>query len=118
MSDGRLQKLRLIRRVQQHQIKFFPDGLQKLHGVPGHNAGPVRQVAELQIFPNQLHGVRSLVHKYSGGRSAAETLDSKLPRPREQVQHPPPLNIELQDVEQSLLHSIRCRAGLHSLQLF
>lgn len=60
--------------------------------------------------------VPPLVHKGAPGRPPGQGLDAQLSRPREQVQHLPPGQLELDDIEQGLLHPVRGRPGLHPLQ--
>ena len=115
MGDGRLQQFRLIGRVQKDQVIFFPGGLEKFHGVPGHYPAPVRQIAELQVFAGQSCRIRPPVHKHSGSRAPAEALDAQLAGAGKQVQDLTALNIKLQDVEQPFLHPVGGGPCLHPL---
>ena len=118
VRNGRFQQPRRVGRVQQDDIKGLPQGLQKLHGIPGDHPGPVLELRDLQIFLDELHGVGPAVHKHGRGRAPAEALDAQLARAGKEVQDLSPLNLELQGAEHALLDPVRGGAGLHPLQFF
>ena len=79
----RLQQARRVGRVQQDQVELLPQGGEILHGVSRNDPRPAAQAGQLQILPDQLHGIRPPVHEYAPLRPAAERLDAKLAGPGE-----------------------------------
>ena len=114
----RLPQSRLIGRVQKYQVKLLSQSAQILHSIPLHHPGPVLKARDLQVLPNQLHCVGPPVYKDRGGRAPAEALNSQLARSGKEVQDPPALDVELYDVEDTLLNPIRGGTGFQTLQLF
>ena len=114
--QGLLQEAGGVGGVQKNQVELLA-GLQVAHGIAVYHPGPIRKAAGLQILPDGLEGILAPLYEHSALRPPAQGLDAQLAGAGEEVQDPAPLNIELDDGEQSLLDLPRGGAGLQALQL-
>ena len=113
-----VQQIALIGRVQKDQVEFLPAAGQEGDGVPLDHMGLVLKAAGLDVLPDEGGGLPPLVGEGTALRAPGQGLQAKLTGAAEQVQHLPPLDVELDDVEQGLLHLVGGGTGVHALEFF
>ena len=109
------EQARGIGRVEKDEVELLPRA-EVTHRVAAADARAVRQAAQLEVVLHKAHRVRPPIDKHRRGRPTRERLDAELARPREEVEHAPPLDIKLDDGKQALFDLVGRGTGLHARQ--
>ena len=80
-------------------------------------APPASEAAALQVRSHELQALGALVDEHALGRPSGQRLYAKLACTREEVEHPPALDVELYNVEHGLLDHVGRWPDLHSAGL-